>query len=85
MTIQQHIRLPLSPKGANQWYRSRVIRTALTYCGAPVTEYDIACGDKAVTWKNFVPCDHCIGARARNKQQPQPGGKSGQGPKEKLL
>ena len=62
-----HIRQPLPKKGGSQFYRRHHgPGAAKTYCGAPMTAYDLAAGDKAEGTVAPV-CQDCLELRAKHR------------------
>ena len=66
--IVYHIRLPLRPRGRNQWYKDQSERPSKTYCGADCTDHDVAARDKAPAWTDdhgqaWSACEDCKVAR----------------------
>lgn len=69
-----HIRLRLARRGGNSFYLDHAERVSHTFCGAPVTEYDVAWASRNKTGKwtsengkgDFIPCHKCVEAVKRH-------------------
>lgn len=71
IVITYHIRKRMTPRGGNSFYRDRSERKTETFCGAPVTGYDITWRERGVVWnrsdvERFEPCAACL-LKARAK------------------
>lgn len=68
--ITFHIRKRMTPRGGNSFYRDKSERKTETFCGAPVTGYDIRWNERGAVWnrsdfERFEPCAECLKVRAK--------------------
>lgn len=62
-----HIRRKLKIQKGNQFYKDYSNRSNGTYCGAEMTDKDIAWNDRALPFNNFIPCQQCVNIRKKER------------------
>ena len=60
-----HIRRKLRKQKGNQFYKDYSDRSNGTYCGADMTDKDIAWNEKATPFLDCEPCQKCIEIRGK--------------------